>query len=185
MLVKKRLSNSTVELSADRRLSFYAALYDAPTEISEPGTRPFTEVVGHHAFDDFLRTQGEVIGNINHDASLSFAKRSDGTLLLQSDAKGLFASAYLPDNEIGNAIMRAYAEGRVVGTSFQFRPIIDRTLGNGTVERTKVVLEDVCVAIGMEPAYPQTADEVFIRTKKADNTALLQRLKFQKWKLLH
>jgi HK97 family phage prohead protease len=182
VLIKTRLANSPVEVGADRRLSFYAALFSSPTKIVEGG-REYTEVIGRNAFDDFLATDREVIGNVNHHDRLTFARRTDGSLLLQQDPKGLFASAYLPDDAIGNAVVKAHAEGRITGASFQFAPIVDRTLKSGWTERTKVHLLDVCVAIDEEPAYPQTADQVHLRTAGKDHSVLLTLLRYQKWKL--
>lgn len=176
----KRLSESSVQIGEDRRLSFYAALYGPSTDVAERG-RTYRESIAAGAFDEYLRTAGEVIGNVNHDDALSFAKRSDGSLLLQSDAKGLFASCYLPRTEVGEWVLKAGREGRIKGASFQFEPIHSRTV-NGVVERQAVKLVDVCVAIGEDPVYPQTADEVHIRTKKT-NAALLSRLKYARWKL--
>lgn len=176
----KRLSDSSVHVGEDRRLSFYAALYGAAADVVEHG-QEYRERIAPGAFDDYLRSTGEVVGNINHRDALAFAKRSDGSLLLQSDAKGLFASCYLPRTDVGDMVLRAHREGRIRGASFQFDPVQSRTV-NGIVERAAVRLVDVCVAIGEDPVYPQTADEVHIRTKR-NNSTLLTRLKYARWKL--
>lgn len=176
-MLLKRTNTSPVEVSADRRLSFYAAIYNAPTVIEE--RKRYTEVIQPGAFD--LTGSGEVYANVNHIERLAFAKRSDGSLLLQSDAKGLFASTYLPNDEIGEMVMRAHSEGRVTGASFQATDVFSRTNGD-TVERVKLFLLDVCVSIGEEPAYPQTKNEVILRTRNKTQT-LFSLLNFQKWKL--
>lgn len=101
----RRTSNQSINIGEDRRLSFYAALYSQPTELTEDG-RTYTEQIAPGAFDDYLKGTGEVIANINHLERLTFAKRSDSTLLLQSDEKGLFASCYLPRTETGEHILK-------------------------------------------------------------------------------
>lgn len=180
-MILSRLNDWEVEVGEDRRLCLYAALYNVPTLITE-GTRSYYEVILPGAFDESLRNGDEVIGNINHENRHAFAKRSDGSLLLQSDDKGLFATAYLPATEPGEHVIRAKEQKRIKGTSFQFDTVKSRTRPDGVVERVKVKLIDVCVAIDMEPAYPQTRNEVHIRTKK-DYSTLISRFRFQKWKL--
>lgn len=164
------------EVTESRRLTWYPALFDQETRISEPGpdgaTVTYTEVIRAGAFAATLKDRGQnVTANIDHDDSQLFAQTFDGSLLLQEDAKGLFASCWLPEGELGDRIIRDVQNGTLDGASFRFGPVKDRVTRNGDfVERLAVTLADVCLT--SHPAYPQTEGEVLVRSTQPDNTKL-------------
>jgi HK97 family phage prohead protease len=168
-----------------RRLSFYAAVFDAPAQIQERTESgdvvTYTEVIKPTAFTDTLAEGGEVVCNLDHDDSQAFARRSDGSLLLQADPKGLFASCWIPDGSFGDGIISRIQAGELDGCSFRFVPVTDRTEGS-TVERVKVQLYDVCLT--SNPAYPQTKGTVHLRTRANDTYVkyLLAKYKLAKLK---
>ncbi|WP_168219053.1 HK97 family phage prohead protease [Limnoglobus roseus] len=170
-----------MSITTDRRVSFYAALYGAETRIDE-GRKSYMETISSQAFTDFLRTSGEVLGTVNHLPNYTYAKRTDGSLLLQSDKKGLFTSSYLPDNEVGDYVYTAYKQNRVKGASFQSVPMLSRTRPDGVVERESLYLYDVTIAIDALPAYPQTATQVVVRLKQNYEQQLAM-FNYQKMKL--
>lgn len=167
-----RSANARVTLADRRRLTMYAAVYDSPTTITSEGPA-YRELIRPGAFAAALAAGTDVIANVNHDPAQTFARTSDGSLLLQEDGHGLFASCWLPENELGDAILEGVQSGRITGASFRFRPVESRTGSDGTVERVAVDLFDVCVCVpvgGQRPAYPDT--EVHVRTQ-ADRTQIL------------
>jgi HK97 family phage prohead protease len=150
----------------ERRLGFYAALFDAPAVVYDfrPGEKQrsdYTEVIRPGAFTDALSGAGEVIANVNHDPGRTFAKRSDGSLLLQEDPVGLYVSCWLPDDPLGNSVLEDVKAGKLDAASFQFTPKNNRWTGD-ECELLAVNLFDVCLTA--RPAYPQTKGEVHLRT---------------------
>lgn len=169
-----RRSQARFEVKDKRRLSFYAAIFNAPALITERDASgnlvKYNEVILPSAFDDTLATDTEVIANLDHDEVDTFAKRSNGSLVLQVDPFGLYCSCYLHDD----AIRQRINSGELDGCSFRFVPVVDRT-SNGVVERVSVKLYDVCLT--SNPAYVQTKGEVHLRVQ--DKTSyLLARYKY-------
>lgn len=153
-----RRATPTFRLEPDgKRLSWYACLFDTPTLIDFEGV-PYTEVIRAGAFDTSLAADTEVVANLNHDDKYIFARRSDGSLLLQADPKGLFSSCWVE----GEIAQRVLANPEEWGASFRFLPVESRSEG-GTVERLQVQLADVCLT--RTPAYPDTIGEVHVRGK--------------------
>lgn len=159
------------DIQERRRLTFYAAVFDEETTIHERDQGgqlvTYTEVIRPGAFSAALATDDEVIANLDHDPARTFARRSDGSLLLQEDPHGLFASAWVPEGEFGDSILADVLSGKLDGCSFRFGPVKSRTT-NGVVERLQVTLADVCLTAF--PAYDGT--EVHVRNKA------LQRVNF-------
>lgn len=177
-----RQTQTKFELGERRRLTFYAAVYDEPAKIREYDEqgkiRTYKEVILPGAFTDTLASGNEVLATIDHDANQTYARLSDGSLVIQDDPHGLFCSCWLPDNDIGNKVYELVQAGRIYGCSFRFYPMEDRTQGD-TVARAKVKLADVCVALKMPPAYLGT--DVHLRT--ANNMSfLIARYKYAKMK---
>lgn len=178
-MYQTRTSNARFQVSDNRRLSMYASVFDTPTTIRENNT-VYREVIRPGAFSRSLNTNADVLATVNHDPAQTFARTTDGTLLVQEDPKGLFASCWLPETPLGDRVLQGVQDGTITGCSFRFAPIEDRVNQDGTVERVAVQLYDVCVALGVPPAYPGT--EVHVRTADPTQTLLL-RLRLQKLKL--
>jgi HK97 family phage prohead protease len=166
-----------------RRLGFYAALFDSPATLNDfrPGYSQrtwFTEIIRPGAFTDSLRTNTEVLANVNHDPGRTYAKRSDGSLLLQQDPVGLYASCWLPEDDLGDAVLADVKAGRLDSTSFRFNREVDNWQGD-TREIVSLALHDVTLTA--RPAYPQTRGEVHLRSSNS-MAALLARYNFAKIK---
>lgn len=163
-----RNSHCRFELSDRRRLTFYAAVFSTPTLITEQDTHgklvKYREAILPGAFTDALASNAEVIADINHDAKQEFACRSDGSLLLQEDPYGLFASCWIPETPFGEDVLSRVKSGDLNACSFRFAPVTSST-ENDIVNRVAVKLFDVCLT--NRPAYPGT--DVHLRT--ANNMA--------------
>jgi HK97 family phage prohead protease len=178
---KIRSRQTALELRDNRRLTFYAALYDVETAIRDyaPPYKQrmlYREVVRPTAFDSSLQGNGEVLGTIMHEGSRSFSKRSTGELLLQSDSKGLFATCELPKTAIGDEVLRGLETGKFRGASFGFYPINEQwTDGKLPLcELVDVNLADVSIVD--DPAYPT---DVHIRSSCLDFFRRLRLLKLK------
>lgn len=155
-------------LKDSRRLSFYASVFDAPTTVYDYGApntterTAYTEIVRPGAFRESLQGMYEVIANEDHKPDRTFARKSDGSLLIQEDGKGLFCSTWLPENSLGNEILQGVKAGHITGGSFRFQPTVERWTDGPTCELLAVKLADVCITA--TPAYGATKGEVHVRT---------------------
>jgi HK97 family phage prohead protease len=168
----------------NRRLGWYAAIFDTPTMVYDfrPGEKTrshYTEVVRPGAFLEALKGQSEVVANIDHDDRRTFARRSTGELLLQEDKVGLYCSTWLPENTLGDAIKADVEKGRLDASSFKFSQEKDRWNGD-ECELLSFNLHDVCLTD--RPAYESTRGEVHLRTFDRC-MELFARLKLVKFKL--
>lgn len=150
------------EIRGERRLCFYAAVFGVTTTIYEGGSS-WREIVLPGAFDESLRSAGEVYGRVEHDPARIFARRSVGELMLAADPRGLFASCYLPDSPLGNEILRDVSAGRLRGCSFAFRTVREirhEPDASGMALVELLALELLDVALTGNPAYPGTVVSV-------------------------
>lgn len=169
-----RRSHARFEIADKRRLTFYAAVFNVPTWITEQdGTGKmvrYQEVIAPTAFDAALASSSEVIANIDHDEAQTFATRSTKALLLQADPYGLFCSCWLPETPEGDRTLERVQAGELDGCSFRFVPITDNNR-NGVIERASVKLYDVCLTAS--PAYEATKGEVHVRNIPDDRMKFL------------
>lgn len=143
----------------DRRVVWYPAVFNRYSlPITEDGRR-FREVIRPGAFTRTLAAGHNVRALVEHDAGRELSSRSGG-LLLQEDARGLFASFYAPVSPAGDALLADVRAGKFKGGSFGFRTVKDRTTPAGAgfalplVELLDVELVEVTVTA--TPAYPAT-----------------------------
>ena len=95
----------------------------------DPGTefelgQGIMERIDPRAFNDFLRSSGDVVCLWNHDANHLLGRRSAGTLRLFVDAVGLRYIVDTPDTTLGNDTTTLASRGDICGSSFAF--IADR-----------------------------------------------------------
>lgn len=182
--MNQRQHRTQFELVEGRRLNFYAALFNEVTEIkTRRGQFEYFEVIRPGAFTRTLSTDRDIVATVNHDLRKELARRSDGSLLLDEDPKGLFCSLWLPENEDGDGVMKAYAEGRITGASFTFDPVDNKMNDDGLVERLSFNFYEVCIAVGKPPAYPTTGEEVQLRTAPPNVDAVLARYRMLNFKI--
>jgi HK97 family phage prohead protease len=143
----------------DRRLVWYPAVFDRPSlPINEDG-KTFVEVIRPGAFTRTLAEGLDVHARVEHDAGRTIATRSNG-LLLQEDARGLFASVYLPQTPEADALLADVRAGKFRGGSFGFRTRRDRWNSPAAGDKFPLVeqleVDLVEVTITGTPAYPDT-----------------------------
>ncbi len=179
-ITKNRTSHFVPEIRDERRLVFYPAIFNTSAVITEQG-ETFVEVIRPGTFQRTLSDPtAEVVASVEHDPQKVFARRSRG-LLLQEDARGLFASCYLEPNALNDSILKAVRSGEITGASFQMIDVANgrkRTMASGpnelpTIEVTDVRLIDVTLSAGSQ-IYKTTT--VSVRTAGIDHTLLRYRL---------
>lgn len=95
----------------------YATTFDQPYELySEPGYR-FMEQVSRSAFDN--TDMSDVIMQFDHSGKV-YARKSNGTLLVDPDEHGLKVKAYLGGTEGGRQLYEEIRGGYVTKMSFGF-----------------------------------------------------------------
>lgn len=184
--IKQRTLTAAPVVRDERRLVFYAAVFNAQVNVTEFG-ESFTETIRPGAFRRSL-SDGRVIPvNLEHDPSTVFASTQTG-LILQEDGRGLFASVYLPPSPVNDTILHRVRTGIITGASFQSLDAPGgrlRTFGAGMGglpldEVLDMVLIDVCLSAGRQ-VYRETA--VSLRTQAvADAMMEAQRLRMLKLK---
>lgn len=187
----KRANATPFEVSDRRRVSFYAAVWDSPAVVFDVGpdgkTRiKYRETIRPGAFTHALRTSPDVVADIDHDQTRTFARTSDGTLILQADPHGLYCSAWVPETESGDKIIGDIKNGKLTGCSFHalYLPSsqVWRTAPDGMreCEVTEMYqLIDVCLT--GNPAYRDT--DVMLRTAATRGRAVAEIYRFRKVKL--
>lgn len=172
MATIRRVHNSPFELTDRRRVSFYAAVYNSPAVVFDYGpdhkTRiKYREVIPQGAFAKALTSSPEIVADIDHDESRTFARTSDGSLMIQSDPHGLYCTCWVPETAEGDAILRDIKDGKLTGCSFHalYTPEAQVWRTGGDMPECTVTemyqLVDVCLT--GNPAYEDT--DVLVRTK--------------------
>ncbi len=166
-IIRTRSRATAPAMRENRRLTFYAAVFNEEIQVfdyAEPYKQRmnYREVLLPGSFHDTLKSDTEVVANIDHDKRRTFAKSSSGDLLLQEDEHGLFATCYLPKNKLGDEVYRDVENGKLNGASFMFATRsakwVDGQLPLCNLQ--SVILDDVCLTDN--PYYPGT--EVHLRS---------------------
>lgn len=117
-MIEKRSFMEAPELRADggkRTLAGYAAVFNSDTRI---GTS-FREMVMPGAFTETLKT-ADVRALFDHDSGRLLGRKSNGTLRLAEDKRGLAVEIDLPDTSDGRDIAELVKRGDLDGMSFSF-----------------------------------------------------------------
>ncbi|NBW09715.1 MAG: HK97 family phage prohead protease [Caulobacteraceae bacterium] len=156
-MIETRLAAVSIDAG---RLIGYASVYGPLSE----DLGGFRERVAPTAFERSLESGSDVRALVNHDSTLVLGRRQSGTLLLQSDQRGLLVTIRPPETQYASDLLRLIERGDVSQMSFGFHVRRDswEQAGHG---RTRV-LEDVDlveVSVVTIPAYPDTS--VAIRSR--------------------
>lgn len=156
-----RASGGPPEVQDDRRLVFYAAVFNRYSQPITEGGRTFREVIRPGAFTQSLAAGGDVYACVEHARVQTFATRADGSLLLAEDARGLFATCYLGERGLPAQVLADVRAGAYRGCSFAFRTITDRTTapkpGGPPLPLVELLaVELIDVSLVRNPAYPAT-----------------------------
>ncbi|MDZ4760070.1 MAG: HK97 family phage prohead protease [Alphaproteobacteria bacterium] len=147
--------------AAGRRLEGYAALFASEARIGD-----FVEVIAPGAFRASLA--GDVLALQDHAFDKVLGRTQSGTLRLSEDAKGLAFSLDLPDTTPGRDVLTLAERGDLGGMSFGFQLPDggDTWQGNRRTLRAVNLMEISVVSAW--PAYPDTAAELALRSRRQD-----------------
>ena len=115
------------EAGDEKIVEGYATTFSQPYELYSYGDYSVWEQVDPRAFDE--TDMEDVIFQYNHEGRV-FARKSNGTLALQADEKGLYTHANLGGTEIGRQLYEEISGGYTTKMSFGFR------VGKDKVEET-------------------------------------------------
>ena len=141
-----------------RTLEGYAAVFGAVANLGQ-----FDEIIEPGAFTRSLAGGADVRALIDHDPGRIIGRTKSGTLTLEENDHGLWATVELPETREANDLATLVDRGDLDGMSFGFRTVKDRW---ETREGRNVrYLEDVDIfdiSIVSFPAYDAT--EVALRS---------------------
>ena len=123
----------------------YGAVFHDP---AVPGTeyklgRGLKERIMPTAFDRALKEGQDVRGLFNHDANCLLGRCSAGTMKLSKDIKGLRYEITPPDTQTGRDVVELVKRGDLTGSSFSFRPVMQKFVVGATGEDDIRELHDV------------------------------------------
>lgn len=146
-------------------ISGYAVVYNSESVLLEDLRHGrFTEVIRPGTFKRALESNQDIVSTANHDPKLILGRRSNGTLKLTEDEKGIFMEATPPNTTAGRDTIELVKGGYLDGMSFQF--LNKRGTDKFTKQKDGTVLREVTDAELIElgpvtfPAYPQTTTAV-------------------------
>jgi HK97 family phage prohead protease len=129
----------------------------------------FRETIDPHALDKVLAGSDELFLTLDHVLSVvnTLGSRSNSTLSIWIDDKGLAFSAEPPDTTNARDAMAIVGRGDVKGMSFAFTCARDQWTTDETGGRIRTVLEIgqlFELSIVCQPAYPQSNVNAAIRS---------------------
>jgi uncharacterized protein len=156
------------------KITGYAAIFN----VRSADLGGFYEVIAPGAFDRALR-EDDIVAVIDHDLSKLLGRKSNGTLRLFSDARGLGVEIDPANTSYARDLMELVKRGDVSGFSFRFRPhpggaTTDLTSSPPIRTLTSVEVKEVSVLTGHSPAFKE-ANSVQIRSLLSEaNTEIMR-----------
>lgn len=146
-----------------RKISGYAAVYDAPTTIQDYQGRKFTEIVRSSAFRSALES-GRIIKCLyNHNPDCILGSTKSGTLQIHSDNKGLRFECELPDTQVARDLIQSIERGDVDGCSWQMQVRKDQW-SNTEAMPTRELLDVDVLEVGPTPFQAYQATSLDLRS---------------------
>ncbi len=151
-----------LEENDEKIIEGYALTYNTRSKLLY---NSFYEVIEKGAFDNVLRSDDlDVIFNFNHNNDNVMARTKNDTLKLNSDEKGLFFRAILPNTTVANDLYELVKRGDISENSFAFLPAKDgyriEPLDEGEDDVELITITEVerlrDVSAVTFPAYPET-----------------------------
>ncbi len=115
----------------------------------------------------------DILSLFNHDSNYVLGRRSNGTLTLSADERGIYYEVEPPDTQWARDLMVSIERGDVKGGSFQFRTITDRWNSDYT-ERELIDADIPELGPVTFPAYSQTDASVRMLIQEIENRKNLQ-----------
>ena len=141
------------------RLAGYAAVFNSLTDARMFGGA-FREQVAPGAFSRALKSGADVVALFNHNPDNILGRKSNRTLNLREDDKGLWSEVTLPDTTQARDLYRLVERGDIHQMSFTFtiQPGGETWERQGKMAvRTLTSVDLMDVSIVTTPAYPATS----------------------------
>ncbi len=100
----------------------YAAVYDSESLPIDGG---FVEIVKRSAFKTSMKGGEDIFAFVEHDNTKILGRRSNGTLRLVDDRRGLHVECDLPPTSYGKDLAVSIDRGDIRGMSFSFTTVTD------------------------------------------------------------
>lgn len=144
-----RAAPADLQVRSDGRTIMGIAMpWDAKARVND-GYGPYTEVFRRGAFRKTITERGKRVKALaNHDRRQLPLGRAD---TLREDASGLYVEMRVSKTRAGDEALELVRDGALDSFSVGFAPVKERTMPDGTVERTEVRLDEVSVVAF--PAY--------------------------------
>jgi HK97 family phage prohead protease len=144
-----------------RTLAGYAAVYGQESREIIEGGRRFIERIAPGAFNETLKSGGDVKLFINHRTDeIPLARTRAGTLKLRSDRNGLAFEAELPETSRAEELRVALERGDMSGEmSFGFF-VVEDSWNKDRSERLVKRASLVEISAVTDAAYPQTSSSL-------------------------
>lgn len=118
-LTEFSLTLESKRIKSDYYIEGYAATWDPYILYEDFDGKPIYEKFGREAF---TRTDmQDIILQFDHEGPV-FARKSNGTLIVEPDDKGLFIAADLSKTERGKQLYEEISQGMITKMSWGFRP---------------------------------------------------------------
>lgn len=115
MQTETRALREAPKMDSKRTLAGYAAVFNSEASIGGY----FREVIAPGAFAETLKT-ADVRALVDHDSGRLIGRKSNGTLRLSEDKRGLKVEIDLPDTSDGRDVAALVERGDMDGMSFGF-----------------------------------------------------------------
>jgi hypothetical protein len=149
--------NKQKRLESDYYVEGYATTVDSPYLMYDDGRRKYYEVIDRRAFDGADMT--DVIMQYDHEGRV-LARKSNGTLGIELDSKGLFVFADLSKSAAAKEFFEEIRNGLISQMSFGFRADTDKDeyeRGANTTTRIIRQIKKIFDVSGVSrPANPDT-----------------------------
>jgi HK97 family phage prohead protease len=165
--LKESLIRAEKSEDGNRYFVGYAAVYNMLSRIISENRRTFHERLEPGCFDKVLNKAGaDIVLTINHEKIYILARTTSGTLILETDQRGLKFKALVPDTQAGNDAWEMINRGDYTDCSFSFNvdesgELWERDQEVGLIHVVKEVSELYDVAIcTLRGAYEGTVIDV-------------------------
>lgn len=157
-MIERRAGDTAKFEQEGRKLVGYAAVFDSPSE----NLGGFREFIRRGAFKKSIESGADIRGLVDHNTQLVIGRRSNGTLTLAEDSKGLLVEIKLPDVSYANDLIQLVRDNYISGMSFGFSvpdggdewgpPVAGDTLRTRTIKAADLAE----VSVVSFPAYGAT-----------------------------
>ncbi|MGB4658040.1 MAG: HK97 family phage prohead protease [Mobilitalea sp.] len=166
-------------IDSDYYVEGYATTYDQPYVLYEIDGIKYYEVIDRHALDG--ADQSDIIFQYDHEGKV-YARKSNNTLIIESDNHGLFCCADLSKSEASKQMYEEISNGLVTRMSWAFTVAeedYNRDTRTRTIKKVKKVYDVSAVSIPANDDTEISARSYFAGVAEIEKQELLERRRKQ------